>query len=106
MNAHFTHSGTSQAPNTGAVTTGIAGTQQLVDGDGVNRDEISDENDSPDDVRQSFKAVPSQKRRRVTRACDEVSSVCSFMSFWCDRVLQPCRVDDMNTSSIAPKQAP
>lgn len=79
---HFTHSGTPQAPSAAAVTTGIAGTQQLVDGDGVNRDEVSDENDSPDDVRQSFKAVPSQKRRRVTRACDEVSSVCPSMSVW------------------------
>lgn len=82
MNAHFTHSGTSQTPSTAAVTTGIAGTQQLVDGDGVTREEVSDENDSPDDVRQSFKAVPAQKRRRVTRACDEVSSICFSMSSW------------------------
>lgn len=33
----------------------------------------SDESISPDEVRRPSQAVPAQKRRRVTRACDEVS---------------------------------
>jgi len=72
MNAHFAHSGTSQAQST---ATGISGTL-AADGESLDRDDVSDSNSSPDEVRQPAQAVPSQKRRRVTRACDEVSLVC------------------------------
>lgn len=92
MNVRFDHSGPT-LQNQSASVPGLPPSSavkdpsalHLVEREVMEKDEISDEHLSPDDAKKPAQAIPSQKRRRVTRACDEVGLQCSSLRFrsWC-----------------------